>query len=545
MANRRPMVLLSGRQAELPPGDRLFGLGAALDALRDLAPAADRLPYFIGSEAAALATFTGFARSLLDDADAAAARSTLGLGTMATQAAAAYAELAGATFTGDVFISGAGSDLSVSGNVTAGQFIGDLVGLSSLSSAMQTDLASATDANVPFGLGTKVYQMGTSAINTPVAGGLFALLNVGRLSTSQWQLLGMASSSSASQRLFFRGGASSAYAASWSEVQFKDTAASFTTVTATTFTGALAGQADTAAALGSNSVSDLNIAFPFFNAVNPAAAGASNSPGLAAAVWTMRYSTTAGAQLAIAASSAGASQRAWIRGASGSAWASAWTELARIGYDAELASVNVTGTLRVGYTGTGGAGSTGDVTLARSSTQGAAYFGSDGDTGRYLYGNATEFRFGPTFAVVNPGADSAVELGSAARTWSVGHFDDVILYGSPTNVLSAGYLGLAWITANAATTLALAHSGRGLIKTNTTAYTWTIPPASSVAWFAGTTIVVCNDGTAGNITIARGSGVTLLNAANSNANRTVGPGQTATLVRTQTADRWRILGEYT
>lgn len=90
-------------------------LDTDLTAIAGLTSAADRLPYFTGSGTASLATFTSFGRSLLDDADAATARATMGLGSVENTALSTWA---GST------------SITTLGTITSGTWSGTAIGAS-------------------------------------------------------------------------------------------------------------------------------------------------------------------------------------------------------------------------------------------------------------------------------------------------------------------------------------------------------------------------------------------------------------------------------
>lgn len=104
------------------------------------------------------------------------------------------------------------------------------------------------------------------------------------------------------------------------------------------------------------------------------------------------------------------------------------------------------------------------------------------------------------FGVSYPTATDYVKDGASAMQTIADGFDSAVAIPTYNNQTGTSY------------TFVLTDAGKTVTSDNASAVTFTIPPQSSVAWAANTTLTVRNLG-AGVVTIAGGAGVTVTNTA--------------------------------
>lgn len=132
---------------------------ADLAAIAGLVSAADKLPYFTGSGTAGVADFTAAGRALMDDVDAPAQRTTLGLGSIATQASNSISVTGGTM--ANVAISGLANP-SASGDAANKGYV------DSVASGLDVKQSVRVAVTGPIGSANFTYNNGSSGVGATI-----------------------------------------------------------------------------------------------------------------------------------------------------------------------------------------------------------------------------------------------------------------------------------------------------------------------------------------------------------------------------------------
>lgn len=163
-------------------------------------------------------------------------------------------------------------------------------------------------------------------------------------------------------------------------------------------------------------------------------------------------------------------------------------------------------------------------------------YDADEDTWGFELNTALGGQIKPTLDAFASAINTNETVAGAALSRAGGTMtgDQVLADVGPSSALSVGFRGLPTVSIDADRTFLLTDAGKMIRLTGTTARTWTIPPVGSVGFPVGTVIIVRSVSSA-NLSIVRGSGVTLrVDGSAANANRTLIPFGKVALIHEET-----------